>query len=213
MIYKTIPKSVIERIPIYLNYLNKIDEDGLISSTTIAQQLGLGEVQVRKDLNLITGKGKPKVGYQVSNLKSDLNKLIFDDKLINVVIIGAGKIGSALAKYHGFNENSFKIVGIFDNSPEKIGRTINEYVNSYNFDTEQTIATTTRATTGLSVRPIQNPAELQLSSRPPDLIMKFNRMIRPTTTQAVVRDSKKRVLKIPAKKSSDNFKIPVTLSL
>ena len=52
MIYKTIPKSVIERIPIYLNYLNKIDEDGLISSTTIAQQLGLGEVQVRKDLNL-----------------------------------------------------------------------------------------------------------------------------------------------------------------
>ena len=97
MIYKTIPKSVIERIPIYLNYLNKIDEDGLISSTTIAQQLGLGEVQVRKDLNLISGKGKPKVGYQVSNLKSDLNKLIFDDKLINVVIIGAGKIGSALA--------------------------------------------------------------------------------------------------------------------
>lgn len=126
MIYKTIPKSVIERIPIYLNYLNKIDEDGLISSTTIAQQLGLGEVQVRKDLNLISGKGKPKVGYQVSNLKSDLNKLIFDDKLINVVIIGAGKIGSALAKYHGFNENSFKIVGIFDNSPEKIGRTIND---------------------------------------------------------------------------------------
>lgn len=126
MIYKTIPKSVIERIPIYLDHLNKIDENGLISSTAIAQQIGLGEVQVRKDLNLISGNGKPKIGYRVRDLKSDLNKLIFDDEIINVVIIGAGKIGSALAKYHGFDKNSFNIVGIFDNSPEKIGKTIND---------------------------------------------------------------------------------------
>ena len=98
---------------------------------------------------------------------------------------------------------------------EKIGKTINEYVNTYTFDTEQTIATTERATTGLSVRPIQNPAELQLSSRPPDLIMKFDRLMKPKTAQAVSRDIKKRVLKIPPKKSSasDVYKIPVTLSL
>lgn len=124
MVKKTITKSVIERIPIYLNYLNKIDESGLISATILAKKLGLGEVQVRKDLNKISGSGKPKIGYKVIDLKNDIKKLMNQEENTNVIIIGAGKIGMALYNYIGFQKNHFSIVGIFDNNPTKINNNV-----------------------------------------------------------------------------------------
>lgn len=124
MVKKTITKSVIGRIPIYLNYLNKIDESGLISATILAKKLGLGEVQVRKDLNKISGSGKPKIGYKVIDLKNDIKKLMNQEENTNVIIIGAGKIGMALYNYIGFQKNHFSIVGIFDNNPTKINNNV-----------------------------------------------------------------------------------------
>ena len=72
---KKIPKSVIERIPLYADYLNKLIKNNIemISSTTISQEIGLGEVQVRKDLNFISGKGKPKIGYNTIDLRNDVD--------------------------------------------------------------------------------------------------------------------------------------------
>lgn len=124
MVKKTITKSVIERIPIYLNYLNKLDESGLISATILAKKLGMGEVQVRKDLNKISGNGKPKIGYKVIDLKNDIKKLMNQEENTNVIIIGAGKIGMALYNYIGFQKNHFNIVGIFDNNPTKINNDV-----------------------------------------------------------------------------------------
>lgn len=124
MVKKTITKSVIERIPIYLNYLNKLDESGLISATILAKKLGMGEVQVRKDLNKISGSGKPKIGYKVIDLKNDIKKLMNQKENTNVIIIGAGKIGMALYNYIGFQKNHFNIVGIFDNNPTKINNDV-----------------------------------------------------------------------------------------
>lgn len=124
MVKKTITKSVIERIPIYLNYLNKLDESGLISATILAKKLGMGEVQVRKDLNKISGSGKPKIGYKVIDLKNDIKKLMNQEESTNVIIIGAGKIGMALYNYIGFQKNHFNIVGIFDNNPTKINNDV-----------------------------------------------------------------------------------------
>lgn len=133
MVYKTIPKSVIERVPLYFNYINKIDNKMCenISSTTISQELGLGEVLVRKDLNIIAGNGKPKIGYQVSDLKSKLITLINNNKIIDIIIVGVGKIGEALVKYQGFEEKGFHIKQIFDCDKNKIGKKISDYqVNS-----------------------------------------------------------------------------------
>lgn len=124
MVKKTITKSVIERIPVYLNYLNKLDESGLISATILAKKLGMGEVQVRKDLNKISGSGKPKIGYKVIDLKNDIKKLMNQKENTNVIIIGAGKIGMALYNYIGFQKNHFNIVGIFDNNPTKINNDV-----------------------------------------------------------------------------------------
>jgi len=61
----SIPKSTLGRIPVYIQYLKEVSEDGIstISATKIARGLSLGEVQVRKDLALISGRGKPKIGY------------------------------------------------------------------------------------------------------------------------------------------------------
>lgn len=133
MVYKTIPKSVIERVPLYFNYINKIDNKRCenISSTTISQELGLGEVLVRKDLNIIAGNGKPKIGYQLSDLKSKLITLINNNKIIDIIIVGVGKIGEALVKYQGFEEKGFHIKQIFDCDKNKIGKKISDYqVNS-----------------------------------------------------------------------------------
>lgn len=126
---KNIPKSVIERIPLYLNYLNYLvkKQTEMISSTRLAMDLGLGEVQVRKDLNLIAGNGKPKIGYYVIDLKTKIERLISQYDTNDVIIIGAGKIGKALAMYDGFEENNFSIVGLFDSDPSLIGKSINNH--------------------------------------------------------------------------------------
>lgn len=120
---KQFSKSIINRIPLYLQDLKTQEEqEKNTSSVIIAQRLGLGEVQVRKDLNLIAGNGKPKIGYNIKDLINKIESLINVDT--DTIIIGAGKIGEALAYYQGFSEFKFNIVGIFDNDIEKIGKTI-----------------------------------------------------------------------------------------
>lgn len=119
-----IPRSVIERIPFYINYLDKLIEKDIemTSSKIMADELCLGEVQVRKDLNLISGKGRPKIGYNVKELREDFEKLVRDDELTKMIIVGFGKIGEGLANYKGFKKSGFMLMGIFDNDPNKIGK-------------------------------------------------------------------------------------------
>lgn len=128
MVYKTIPKTVIERVPLYINFLKNIDSNRIktISATTISQELGLGEVLVRKDLNLIAGIGKPKIGYYVNDLRDKLKSLISNEQMKSVIIIGIGKIGEALARYKGFELNGFEIIQLFDSDVGKIGSVINK---------------------------------------------------------------------------------------
>lgn len=125
---KKIPKAVIERIPLYLNCLDKLNSDNTenTSSKQIADEIGLGEVQVRKDLNLISGNGKPKIGYKVVDLQSDLQKTIRNSEKTNFIIVGCGKIGEALANYKGFSKHDFALLGLFDNNISKIGKKILE---------------------------------------------------------------------------------------
>lgn len=111
-----IPKATLGRIPLYIEYLRGLsDEENLmISAPKIAKGLCLGEVAVRKDLALISGKGKPKIGYERVKLMNDLERHMGQDSLTNAVLIGAGKLGRALMDYRGFEEFGVRILAGFD---------------------------------------------------------------------------------------------------
>lgn len=121
-----IPKATLGRIPLYIQYLKEIaDEDKLtISATKIARDLSLGEVQVRKDLAQISGCGKPKVGYDRTELLQSLERYMGYENLTNAVLVGAGKLGRALLDYDGFEEFGIRILAGFDcnESVLKIGK-------------------------------------------------------------------------------------------
>jgi redox-sensing transcriptional repressor len=112
----SIPKATLGRLPQYLEFLRNLPEGAgeTISATTIAKNLSLGEVQVRKDLAIVSGAGKPKIGYITRDLIRDLESWLGTDDLTAAVLIGAGKLGSALYDYDGFEEFGVKIVAAFD---------------------------------------------------------------------------------------------------
>ena len=108
-------KPLLERVPLYLKYLYSIKEkEKRVSSTAISQALKLGEVQVRKDLNAISGSGKPKIGYEVQSLICNLEDFLGRTKRVKVVLVGAGKLGMALYGYGGFEEYGVEICAAFD---------------------------------------------------------------------------------------------------
>ena len=88
-----------------------------VSSTVIAKELGLGEVQVRKDLGALCGSGKPKVGYQRGELIESLQSFMTGEK-VNAVIVGAGRLGKALLDYTGFEDFGISVLAAFDAKAE-----------------------------------------------------------------------------------------------
>ena len=113
---RSIPKATLGRIPIYLKYLKELPKEAgpMISATKISRGVLLGEVQVRKDLALISGRGKPRTGYERNKLICDLENCLGSDSLTNAVLIGAGKLGRALLDYDGFEEFGVRILAGFD---------------------------------------------------------------------------------------------------
>ena len=109
-----VSRAALGRIPVYLKFIESLPQDvETVSATTIAQALGFGEVQVRKDLGAICGSGKPRIGYTVSDLKESLESLI-DSRNGKTVIVGAGKLGRALLDYGGFSNYGLDILAAFD---------------------------------------------------------------------------------------------------
>ncbi len=118
-----ISRATLGRLPLYLEYLQSLPEveNKNISATIIAKEIGLGEVQVRKDLGSVVGTGKPKVGYVITELIDKLKMVLgFDDKKC-AVIVGAGKLGRAILDYAGFGAYGLEIVAAFDSAIERCG--------------------------------------------------------------------------------------------
>ena len=116
---KEISRSVLKRLPVYLAYLKNMPEDAPahISATALAGALGMGEVQVRKDLALVSDGGRPKIGYLRTALVEDIEQFLGYDNTTDAIIVGAGKLGCALLGYEGFAEYGLNIVAAFDRSP------------------------------------------------------------------------------------------------
>ena len=107
----------------YLRYLEDLDTRGqhTASSDELAHLCGTTPAQVRKDLSFFGSFGKRGLGYPVHELTAHLRQILGLEREWKVVIIGAGKIGAALANYRGFKQRGFRVAGVYDNSPEKIG--------------------------------------------------------------------------------------------
>lgn len=116
-----ISKVVLERLPLYLNFLHELDEEfEYISSATIAKELNLGEVLVRKDLQLVSSKpGKPKLGYVKEELCDDIAMFLGCHSITNAVIVGVGKIGRAILGYEGFTRYGVDILAGFSHHANK----------------------------------------------------------------------------------------------
>lgn len=114
--------ATVQRLPIYLDYLKNIaGKSEFISATAIAQSLGFGEVQVRKDLASVCSSGRPKIGYNVEDLAAQIENYLGYNHTNNAVIIGAGKLGRALIGYDGFSRYGLNIVAAFDVSSDLVG--------------------------------------------------------------------------------------------
>ena len=118
MCSSSVTKATLGRIPLYLKFLKELPSDCFkyISATHIARELDLGEVQVRKDLNAISGAGKPKLGYVTEELIQKLEDCLGYNRVTSAVLVGAGKLGKALIDYDGFEKFGVKIVAAFDNN-------------------------------------------------------------------------------------------------
>ncbi len=113
--------AVLKRLPVYLQFLRCLPEETVnISAAAIARSIGYGDVQVRKDLALVSGEGKPKTGYEKAGLIKSLEDYLGYSSPQKAVIIGAGKLGLALMEYEGFREWGLEISAAFDNNEARI---------------------------------------------------------------------------------------------
>ena len=117
---KKISKSVLKRLPGYHAYLKSIQKSDspYISATAIANALDMGEVQVRKDLAMVSDGGRPKVGYVREHLIEDIEQFLGYDNTTDAILVGAGRLGQALLGYNGFDEYGLNILAAFDIRPE-----------------------------------------------------------------------------------------------
>ena len=121
---KRIADSTVRRLSLYLRFLEDFEQRGLetISSDELAQRGGTTSAQVRKDLSFFGSFGKRGLGYSVPELTRRIREIMGLGREWRVIIVGAGKIGAALAQYRGFFQRGFHIVAVYDSSPDKIGR-------------------------------------------------------------------------------------------
>lgn len=116
---KELSKAVLKRLPSYLAYLKSLPEDNApyISATSIANALNMGEVQVRKDLAVVSKAGKPKIGYPRADLVENISRYLCYDNTTDAILVGAGKLGQALLDYSGFAAYGLNILAAFDVAP------------------------------------------------------------------------------------------------
>lgn len=123
---RDISQAVIRRLPRYYRYLGELLENGVerISSNDLSKQMKVTASQIRQDLNNFGGFGQQGYGYNVKYLYTEIGKILGLEEDHNIVIIGAGNLGQALANYAAFEKRWFILSGIFDVNPRLQGMTI-----------------------------------------------------------------------------------------
>jgi redox-sensing transcriptional repressor len=114
------------RLSVYLRCLNELKAAGIktVSSQELAEQFNLNSAQIRKDLGYFGEFGIRGTGYFIDELRAHLTKILGLDRAHLVGIVGAGRLGTALANYNGLSKSNFAVVALFDNDKQKIGQKI-----------------------------------------------------------------------------------------
>ena len=122
-----ISSAVIKRLPRYYRHLGELLEQGVerISSGELSDRMKVTASQIRQDLNHFGGFGQQGYGYNVKYLYTEIGKILGLDKTHNVIIVGAGNLGRAIANYANFEKRGFLITGIFDKNPKVTGTELN----------------------------------------------------------------------------------------
>ncbi len=125
---REISQAVISRLPRYFRYLGVLKDEGVerVSSHDLSRIMHLTASQIRQDLNHFGGFGQQGYGYNVENLYDEIGKILGLDKEHNLIIIGAGNLGQALANYMNFERRGFIFRGIFDNNPDVVGTSVRD---------------------------------------------------------------------------------------
>ena len=121
---KEISKAVIKRLPRYYRYLGDLLRDHVerISSKELSDLMNVTASQIRQDLNHFGGFGQQGYGYNVNNLYTEIGRILGLDTTHSMVILGAGRLGLALANYFSEEKSSFELSGIFDVNPALLGQ-------------------------------------------------------------------------------------------
>ena len=124
---RPISQAIIKRLPRYYRYLGELIAQGVerISSNEFSKLMGVTASQIRQDLNNFGGFGQQGYGYNVKNLYEEIGKILGIDRVHNIVIVGAGNFGRALAGYSDFERRGFRIKALFDRDPAKLGHEFN----------------------------------------------------------------------------------------
>jgi redox-sensing transcriptional repressor len=124
-----IPDIIIGRLPIYLRALQRMADKGVqtTSSQELGERVGISAAQIRKDISQFGEFGKQGTGYRISYLMDKLREILKIDRIWDVVIVGAGDMGHALARYQGFVNRGFHVVMVFDNDQAKVGQKVGDY--------------------------------------------------------------------------------------
>ena len=111
-----ISETVIRRMPVYHRYLKELIEDGVerVSSKELSGLTGFSASQIRQDLNNFGGFGQQGYGYNTKALKDQIDKILGIDKSYKSIVIGAGRLGQAIARYNGFRDSGFNVISLFD---------------------------------------------------------------------------------------------------
>ena len=121
-----VPEATVARLPVYLRALRALADRGLttVSSEALAASAGVGSAKLRKDLSHLGSYGRRGVGYDVTELVSHISGALGLEQRWAVVLVGAGNLGHALAGYGGFDERGFRVVGLLDVDPARIGEQV-----------------------------------------------------------------------------------------
>ncbi|MCB0102895.1 MAG: redox-sensing transcriptional repressor Rex [Anaerolineales bacterium] len=124
-----IPDIIIGRLPVYLRALQHMQDMGLktTSSQELGERVGISAAQIRKDISQFGEFGKQGTGYSIEYLIKQLREILKVDRIWDMVIVGAGDMGHAVANYQGFSDRGFSIVAIFDNDKSKVGQKIGQF--------------------------------------------------------------------------------------
>ncbi len=123
---KPTPEPTLRRLPKYLQLLALLKEQNIeeVSSTVIANELGLDPTQVRKDIQYTGIEGKPKTGFITTELIKSIRSFLNWDNITDAFLVGAGSLGTAMLGYDRFKQHGVNFVAAFDNDPAKIGEFI-----------------------------------------------------------------------------------------